>query len=342
MKPIVLDWLVCPVCRTDLRVEDVFEEASFDHGTEIEAGTVSCTAGHLYPISGGVPRLLPTTRIGSSDDARSIQESFSREWSHFDYEHDRTWGFTLEERRSNFVTHIDRDPEWVEGKVVLDAGCGNGVLSRAMATYGCDVVATDISASVENAYRQFVGGFGARLHFVQSDLMCPIFRTSAFDIIYSGGVLHHTPNTRSTFGGLVPALAPGGTMFVWLYWNVPGLRPKLAEAVRRLVAPLPARAKHGVVWALVPQNLVRQELRIRRGRQRPDDRLNTREVLVRMLDSYTPRYRWLHTPGEVEEWFREFGFSDIETTEELEDGFGVAARKVPVPEHLLGESALAT
>jgi hypothetical protein len=58
-----------------------------------------------------------------------------------------------------------------------------------------------------------------------------------------------------------------------------------------------------------------------------------------MLDSYTPRYRWLHTPDEVAGWFREFGFSDIETTEELEDGFGIAARKLPVPEP---SSALAT
>ena len=45
-----------------------------------------------------------------------------------------------------------------------------------------------------------------------------------------------------------------------------------------------------------------------------------------MLDSYTPRYRWLHTPDEVQGWYLEHGFTDIRVTEEGQHGFGVAAR----------------
>ena len=111
--------------------------------------------------------------------------------------------------------------------------------------------------------------------------------------MYCAGVLHHTPNTRATFESLLPALAPGGTIFVWLYWREPGLRARLSEIVRRVLSPMPAPVKHGVVRLLVWQSLIRNRIRVARGRA---DKLNARETLVRMLDSYTPRYRWVHTP----------------------------------------------
>jgi len=46
-----------------------------------------------------------------------------------------------------------------------------------------------------------------------------------------------------------------------------------------------------------------------------------------MLDSYTPRYRWRHTPDEVDGWYRDLGFGDVKVTERGIEGFGVAARK---------------
>ncbi len=48
---------------------------------------------------------------------------------------------------------------------------------------------------------------------------------------------------------------------------------------------------------------------------------------MRLLDHYTPRYRWEHTPEGVHLWYGELGFMDIVTTEERYWGFGVAARR---------------
>ena len=170
-----------------------------------------------------------------------------------------------------------------------------------MSSFGCDVVATDISSSVEAAYRHFNGRDPDRTHFIQSDLMSAALRPAAFDVVYCAGVLHHTPNTRATFESLLPALAPGGTIFVWLYWREPGLRARLSEGLRRVLSPLPAPAKHAAVWLLVPQSLLRNRIRAARGTAQ---KLNARETAVRMLDSYTPRYRWLHTPEELTGWYK--------------------------------------
>jgi 2-polyprenyl-3-methyl-5-hydroxy-6-metoxy-1,4-benzoquinol methylase len=334
MKPQLLGWVVCPRCGAEL---DFLEEAArtavreLGADTEVSSGVLRCGSGHMYPIRNGVARLLESERFESSMAARSIKESFSREWGHFDYEQDRTWGETVQQRRTDFLRHVDYDPNELRGKVVLDAGCGNGMLSHAISAFGCEVVATDLSESVEAAHRHLSGREPRRTHFFQSDLMQPALRPESFDVIFCAGVLHHTPSTRETFDQVIKALASGGTIFVWLYWDVGGLKPKLSEAVRRVVSPLPAPLKHAVVWALLPQSLLRQYIRSVRDGTGRAGRLNRREVLVRMLDSYTPRYRWRHTPEEIHGWFRELGFTNIKTTERGSEGFGVAARKPLTP-----------
>jgi 2-polyprenyl-3-methyl-5-hydroxy-6-metoxy-1,4-benzoquinol methylase/uncharacterized protein YbaR (Trm112 family) len=322
----LLNWVVCPRCGEDLVVDDV-ERSEDPEDADLASGALCCRSGHMYPIRNGVPRLLESERFESAAAARSINESFSREWGHFDYDEDRTWGETVEQRRTDFLRHIDHDAASLRGKAVLDAGCGNGMLSHAMSTFGCEVVATDLSESVEAAHRHLANREPRRSYFLQSDLMQPALRPESFDVIFCAGVLHHTPSTRGTLEQVIKALAPGGTIFIWLYWDVPGLKPTLSEALRRVVSPLPARLKHAVVWALLPQSLIRQYIRSVRDGTGRAGRLNRREVLVRMLDSYTPRYRWRHTPEEVRGWFDELGFTDAKVTERGSEGFGMAARK---------------
>jgi SAM-dependent methyltransferase/uncharacterized protein YbaR (Trm112 family) len=314
-----LEWLACPLCRSR------FAAATVNEGSRGELGTNSlkCDRGHTFPVVSGVPRLLPGSRVDSAADARAIQESFTREWQHFDYEDDRTWGQTVAERREDFLRHVDLSSASLPGKLVLDAGCGNGALSAAISSFGCRVLATDISDSVFAAHRHLSS---EDTHFVQSDLMHPAFNEGIFDIVYCAGVLHHTPDTRATLENVAKAVAPGGSIFVWLYWRVPGWQARLSEGLRRVLAPLPAPVKHAVVLALLlPQSLIRERLRARRRRERRS--LNWREILVRQLDSFTPRYRWVHTPEEVHRWYEELGFVLPRTTERGEWGFGVVARR---------------
>jgi 2-polyprenyl-3-methyl-5-hydroxy-6-metoxy-1,4-benzoquinol methylase len=312
MDPKVLDWLVCPHCGSGLAERNVM---------------VQCEEGHRFPIVNGVARL---NGDGLTKDAQSIHDSFSREWSHFDYERDRTWGETVAERKRDFLRHTDLAAEDLEGKLVLDAGCGNGALSNAISEYGCEVLATDIGGQVERANEWFAEHGSGRVHYAQADLMRPPFKAQTFDVILCAGVLHHTPNTKATFQKLVPALKPGGTIFVWLYHHVPGPVVNGKLWVRKWMSRMPAPVKHAAVIGLLPQSMLRQEIRIRRGKQDPATRLNRHEKLVTMLDSFTCRYRWEHTPEELAGWYRELGYTDIKTTEVGQWGFGVVARRPPV------------
>lgn len=316
------DWLVCPLCAADLRV-GTGERAADD----LKTGSVRCGGGHVFPIVRGVPRLLADRTVGENDDARSIEESFSQEWGHFEYHaDDRTWGQDVEERLDDFLRMIDRRPEWLEGRRVLDAGCGNGVLSHAIGmAFACDVLAADLSQSVEGAHRHFAARGPHRTHYIQANLMRPPFRAGTFDVVFCAGVLHHTPDTRRTLEGILGALAPGGTIFIWLYSHIPGARWRFKLAARSLISRLPSRLQHAIVTAMLPQAMLRQHLRTILGRNDFRDRLKWRERLVILLDYYTPRFRWEHSSDEVHNWFRELGLTDIKTTEVGPYGFGVAA-----------------
>ncbi len=295
-----LDALVCP-----------FDKASLSG----VAGELVCSNGHKFPLIGRVPSFLPDAR----DPVRS---SFSREWATFDYEKDRTWGVTAEERRRRFPGQVNLSPEDLAGKLVLDAGCGNGALSNELTKFGCDVVAADISSSVRAAAIRFAGN--ERIQFVEADLMHPPFRPGTFDVVFSGGVLHHTPDTRHAFEQLVSTVAPGGTFYVWLYRPVTGRLLAAKLKVRDVVSRLPARLRYAVVLILLPQAMLRHYWHVLRGQEQ---RLALRERLVALLVSLTPRYRWVHTPEEVHDWFEELGFVEITNTDQGTWGFGVAARR---------------
>lgn len=365
MRPRVLDWLVCPLCGTELALSDPAvttpapsSEASEPsacyrchalsparqrtsrerncadcYGTEVESGTLRCAGGHAFAITGGVPRLSLDARLGPataqrSGAARTISASFSREWHHFRYD-DTTWGQNVGERCQLFLKEVDLPADALKDKLVLDAGCGNGSLSRGLNQFGCEVLAIDVSTSVDRAYRHFAALGNDRTHFVQGDLMKPPFRPGTFDVVYSTGVLHHTPDTRTTLEAIAPALATGGTIYVWLYGTTPGTRHKAKQLLRATIARLPGPVKHGVMWLWLGQSLVRIRLRRVLGQARPGDGMTWRELMVILFDIYTPRYRWEHTPEELKSWYRHIGLSEVTVTEEREWGFGVTARKRP-------------
>ena len=55
------------------------------------------------------------------------------------------------------------------------------------------------------------------IHIIQADIMNLPFRRRVFDLIFSEGVLHHTPHTQSAFNSLLKHLAPGGEMAFYVY-----------------------------------------------------------------------------------------------------------------------------
>ena len=145
---------------------------------------------------------------------------------------------------TDVIHHIESlFPDGVQGRKVLDAGCGSGIVSMAFAKLGGDVTGIDASERCVELSRARAKQFGVRARFERHDLTTLHLGDSDFDIIYSWGVLHHTKAPKESFHRLVSVLKPGGTIVIavylktWLsgFWNCSRLvyqySPKIGKSM---------------------------------------------------------------------------------------------------------------
>ena len=88
-------------------------------------------------------------------------------------------------------------PRW-EGKRVLEIGCGLGTDTMNFARAGAQVTAVDLSSrSLELAHqRAEVFGLQDRVTFIEADAerLSEFVEPAEYDLVYSFGVIHHTPH----------------------------------------------------------------------------------------------------------------------------------------------------
>jgi SAM-dependent methyltransferase len=106
-----------------------------------------------------------------------------------------------------------------QGKRVLEIGCGIGTDAVNFARAGADYWAVELSpASLELARRRFQV-FGLYGHLLEgnaerlSDLVAP----GSFDLVYSFGVIHHTPDQRAVIAEARKVIRPEGELRIMLY-----------------------------------------------------------------------------------------------------------------------------
>ena len=124
-----------------------------------------------------------------------------------------------------------------------------------------------------------------RVQFVETDLRRPGLRAGAFDVVYSSGVLHHTPDPRASFARIVQLARPGGMIVVGLY----NAFARIPLRLRRLVARL-----SGYRW--IPFDPVLNDRKNEPAR---------REAWL--CDQYRHPEEHRYTLSEVQGWFEENG-----------------------------------
>jgi SAM-dependent methyltransferase len=103
------------------------------------------------------------------------------------------------------------------GLKVLEIGCGLGTDAAQFAEAGADYTGVDLTdAAVELARKRFEL-FNLHGTFRTADAENLDFATESFDLVYSHGVLHHTPDTQKAIREVHRVLRPGGTAKVMLY-----------------------------------------------------------------------------------------------------------------------------
>ncbi len=80
------------------------------------------------------------------------------------------------------------------GMKVLDAGCGEGVLSVMMAQKGAQVTGIDLSEPNIERCRTYAQENNLTINFIQGDLEKLPFADNSFDLVVSSHVLEHLPD----------------------------------------------------------------------------------------------------------------------------------------------------
>lgn len=283
------------MCHTSLTVGTELDE--------IDSGTLTCQQRHTYPIVHGIPRFV------SSD---AYTRSFSYEWSRFrKTQLDSHTGRT--DTRDRLQASLNFPIEQLNGKLVLDAGCGMGRFAEIVHRYGGEYVGVDYSFAVDAA--QANAGHLAGVHFVQADLFHLPFADDVFDLVVSLGVLHHTPDPRRAFSSLPRVLKPGGQLSITVYDAGNKVYVANSRFWRRFSTRLPPRLLHVLSYAAAPLYylwslpllgpLLRTVAFISLER-------DWRWRVLDTFDWYSPRYQSWHTHHEVFGWFKENGFEHIE------------------------------
>lgn len=103
----------------------------------------------------------------------------------------------------------------INGKCLLDVGCGLGEASVYFALLGAKVTSSDLSKGMLEATLRLAkknGVFIQPLHSDAEDLKWPL--EEKFDIIYVGNLLHHV-NIKETLKRLKKHLKPDGVFISW-------------------------------------------------------------------------------------------------------------------------------
>jgi SAM-dependent methyltransferase len=245
------------------------------------SGAWSCRdCGRQFEVDDGIPDL----RIPGDERTEAVRRFYERTPFPGYPPRDSLHALRARAGRSEFAQLFDQA---IPGDArIVEMGCGTGqmclFLQRAdRIVIGADLARASLRLGAEAARR-----FGIdRVQFVETDLRQPGLKAGAFDVVYSAGVLHHTPNPRASFARLARLARPGGTIVLGVY----NAFARVPLRLRRLAARLSG-------FRVIPFDPVLRDRTHEPAR---------REAWLR--DQYQHPEEHRHTLAEVQAWFAENG-----------------------------------
>lgn len=336
-----LDFLRCPVTREPFQLEVISKGSKMYDGKEKEIvlNGFLRSKDFIFPVIDGIPRLLveafldyePFMQQHLSDYAavkkgildkypglikyvvkknKKSKQSFSTEWGIFNYEEDEVWNLAGPKLLGRFLEETDETEASLNGKVIFDAGCGNGLLNQYVAGCGAKVVGMDFSLSIVRAFQK---NSNPNAIFIQGDVQFPPVALEYFDIVHSSGVIICTNNSELSFSCLDTCVKKGGKTSVWLYHPVKGRIHNTFNFMRNYTSKLPIKLQYFLYsGTLLPLSYI-----IKRAKGNKE---NKREMMVYILDWFSPEYRWEHDHDEAAAWFSKRNYNGIKVT--TTDSFG--------------------
>lgn len=316
-------------------------------GESSEMNVLQCECGMIYPLIKNIPRMLPEsfldyefeirkTNIGFDEArhiivekyGRSIHESalrnkltkqtFSFEWGLLKGKEDvKVWSLTKDAFEEQLWRELDIKDSLPSNAVVADVGCGHGRSSKLLIKKAATVFSMDVGLSVEAAATD---NKCEHLFFIQADLHHLPFPDGYFDLLYSSGVLHHTPDTKNAFDLITKKVKNEGILCIWLYHPFNDPIHKLMLVLRKITTRMPVRLQFWLYMVfLLP---VHKMISLLKGNHK-----SWREIMINQLDMLSPQYRFEHQHGEVEAWFTNKDFTNVQVTSGDNYGFSIKGVK---------------
>lgn len=192
----------------------------------------------------------------------------------------------------------------VEGKTVLDAGCGTGIFSIIFANHGsARVTGIDISRGSLETARGLAEKFGLdNARFLQQDMLELPFPDSEFDIVWAWGTVHHTTDPFRAIDQLIRVLKPGGSLLLAVYTRT--RLTFLHEMIRRTLIRTPRRSWKILCKIMAVFLAPVVALFKRREKARKGEKL---EELI--MDWYFVPIRYYYRPEEIRSYLENHGFT---------------------------------
>jgi len=103
----------------------------------------------------------------------------------------------------------------IQGKRLLDLGCGAGENSVYFAKKGAHCVATDYSPGMVEVALQLADRYGVKIEGRTANAMALEFPDNTFDLVYASNLLHHIPDPERALKEMHRVLKPGGKACFW-------------------------------------------------------------------------------------------------------------------------------
>tara|TARA_B100000900_G_C20592240_1_gene722038 strand:- start:707 stop:1486 length:780 start_codon:yes stop_codon:yes gene_type:complete len=105
------------------------------------------------------------------------------------------------------------------GKKVLEIGCGIGTAAINFARFGADYTGVELSSkSLELTQQRFnVYNQTGKFYEGNAEELTNFLPAEKYDLIYSWGVIHHTPNPKKAISEISKYLAKDGVLKIMLY-----------------------------------------------------------------------------------------------------------------------------
>jgi ubiquinone/menaquinone biosynthesis C-methylase UbiE len=145
-------------------------------------------------------------------------------------------------------THADESSPWyrlvfehlvpLEGKDVLEVGCGRGGFALQLAAQGATVWGTDFSSSaleIAGLTAKRRGAGKGALNFVVADAQRLPFADDSFDIVVSCEMIEHVPNPLAATREMARVCRPGGLLYLTTpnYLNLIGFYELYAAVLKK-------------------------------------------------------------------------------------------------------------